>query len=339
MLGKGLESLIPPQGQATSDKSQGDQAQNQSRISAGSDADKRGSISENPRLRPASDGQAHKSASGKLAASQQDAIFHIELEKIVPNPQQPRRHFSEEGIRELAASIREFGLLQPIVVSKIEKEVPGGADVEYQLIAGERRLLAAKLLGLERIPAIVRNVDLEQERLELAIIENIQREDLSPIERARAFARLQDEFRLTQREIAARLGKSREAVANTVRLLDLPATMQEALEKREINESHGRLLLSISDPAAQNRLFCELLEKRMTTRDLKNRVRQLTSKPEEEAAEAELSPELKMLQDKLSAELGTPVRIEQDGERGSITITFYSPEELRNIVSKFEKEI
>jgi len=274
----------------------------------------------------------------RSAAVQQDAIFHIELEKIIPNPHQPRKYFSDDAIRELASSIREFGILQPIVVTNTEKETPAGTDVEYQLIAGERRVLASKLLGLERIPAVVRNVNLERERLELAVIENIQREDLDPIERARAFSRLQDEFRMTQREIAARLGKSREAVANAVRLLDLPAAMQEALGKHEISESHGRLLLSIDDPAAQERLFRELLESRMTTRDLKSRVRQLTS-PKEEAPETEISPEMKMLQDKLSAELGTPVRIEQDGEKGEITITFYSPEELRNIVDRFEKEV
>jgi ParB/RepB/Spo0J family partition protein len=151
-----------------------------------------------------------------------EAVFHIEVEKIKPNPQQPRRDFNQDAIKELAASIREFGILQPLVVTKVVKEVPTGTDVEYYLIAGERRLRAAKYLGLERVPAVIKNVDLEKERLELAIIENLQRENLNPVEMGRAFARLQDEFRLTQREIAARLGKSREAVANTMRLLDLP---------------------------------------------------------------------------------------------------------------------
>ncbi|MBI4086043.1 MAG: ParB/RepB/Spo0J family partition protein [Candidatus Liptonbacteria bacterium] len=333
MLGKGLESLIPPQdkGQVSSVRYQDDQAPNQPQINADNYADERGKeISVNQRSNPR-----------KSAASQQDAIFHIELEKIKSNPQQPRRHFNEEGIRELAASIREFGLLQPIVVTKIEKETATGSDVEYQLIAGERRWLAAKMLGLERIPAIIRNVDLEQERLELAIIENIQRADLSPIERARAFSKLQDEFRLTQREIASKLGKSREVVANTVRLLDLPANIQEALEKGNISESHSRLLLSIEEPAAQERIFRELLENSLTTRDLKNRVRQLKSQPEDGeplAEKSEISPELKMIQERLSAELGAPVEIERKGERGKITITFYSPEELENIISKFEKE-
>ncbi len=264
------------------------------------------------------------------------SIFHLELEKIKPNPQQPRHHFDEDALKDLASSIREFGVLQPIVVSKTEKETLDGTDVEYQLIAGERRWLASKMLGLERIPAIIRNVDLERERLELAIIENIQREDLNPIERARAFSRLQDEFRLTQREIASKLGKSRESVANNVRLLDLPADIREALEKNQISESHGRLLLAIDDPGTQERIFRELLDKKMTTRDLKNKVRGI--KPSGTESDAETSPEIKMMQERLSAELGAPVKIESQGEHGRITITFFSPEELRNIVDKFGNE-
>ncbi len=325
MLGKGLESLIPPEHSNAGSPVPSIAIPQEQKIT-----EEKQSFGGGMGTSPV---QHVKKVFRKPAEG--DAIFHIEVEKVKPNPHQPRRHFNEEGIRELAASIREFGFLQPIVVTKIEKETPTGSDVEYQLIAGERRLLAAKTLGLEHIPAIIRNVDLERERLELAIIENIQREDLNPLERARAFSKLQDEFRLTQREIASKLGKSREVVANTVRLLDLPASIQEALEKGSISESHGRLLLSVEEPATQEKLFRELLVNSLTTRDLKNRVRQLKSIPEEESLRAEIPPELKMLQEKLSAELGAPVEIEQKGERGRITITFYSPEELQNIVSKF----
>lgn len=268
-----------------------------------------------------------------------ESVFLIEVDKIKPNPQQPRRQFDEDALKDLASSIREFGIIQPIVVTKIEKETPDGADVEYQLVAGERRWLASKILGLERIPAIIRNIDLERERLELAIIENIQREDLNPIERARAFSKLQDEFRLTQREIASRLGKSRESVANTVRLLDLPQSIREALEQKRISESHGRLLLAIDDPGTQERIFRELLENKMTTRDLKNKIRGVKSEPESVGElSVEISPEIKMLQEKLSSELGAPVKIDSRGEHGKITITFFSPEELRNIVDKFGNE-
>ncbi len=272
-----------------------------------------------------------KSAAGKMP----DAIFHIEVDKISPNPHQPRRNFNETGIKELAASIREFGILQPLVVTKLEREVPTGTEVSYELISGERRLLAAKLLGLERVPAIVRSVDADRERLEMAIIENIQREDLNPMEMARAMARLQDEFRLTQREIAARLGKSREAVANTVRLLDLPQNVQRAVEEGKISESHGRLLLTVEDPATQEKLFQDLLRQGMTTRELKNRVR--VSSPREKKERSPLSPELRDFQEKLSSTLGAPVEINAHGETGKITISFYSEEELKNILGRLSK--
>lgn len=266
------------------------------------------------------------------------AIFQIETNIISPNPHQPRRDFNEDALKELASSIREFGIIQPLVVRKIEHEVPGGTRVEYELIAGERRLMAAKLLGLERVPAIIRQADVARERLELAIIENLQREDLNPIETARAFARLQDEFRLTQREIAVRLGKSREAIANTLRLLDLPTEIQDAVSRGEISESHGRLLLAIEDGPAREGLFRELLGRRMTTRELKDRVERLRpGRPRAADVAVHLPPELKDLQDQLSSNLGAPVKIEQHGDTGRITISFYSGEELKNILERLAR--
>jgi ParB family chromosome partitioning protein len=284
---------------------------------------------------------AAKTWEGKPAAkpkkkeeNDQESIFHIEVDKIAPNPGQPRRNFDEAGLRELASSIREFGFIQPLVVTKKETETPTGIDVSYELIAGERRLNAAKLLGLQSVPAIVRNVNLEREKLELAVIENIQREDLNPIETARAFQRLQEEFRMTQREIAAKLGKSREAVANNVRLLDLPVYIQEALQEGALSESHGRLLLAIGDPAAQKALFDDIAERRLTTRDVKERVRQITHRPPAGGTHNDLTPELRAVQDHLSSALGAPVEIHQGAANGKITITFYSEEELDNIVRR-----
>lgn len=268
-----------------------------------------------------------------------EAVFQLEVEKIVPNPDQPRRNFDESALKELAASIREFGLLQPIVVSKVEHEVPEGTRVEYQLIAGERRLMAAKLLGLELVPAIIRNLTYSREGLELAVIENIQRENLNPIEMARAFARLQDEFRLTQREVASRLGKSREVVANTIRLLDLPQEIREALERGEISESHGRLLLTIDDQGLQRRLFQDLLENRMSTRELRHKVRASAPAPRTGRLHEHLPPELKHVQEELSSALGAPVKIDPgSGSGGKITISFYSEEELRGILERFGKK-
>jgi ParB family transcriptional regulator, chromosome partitioning protein len=271
-----------------------------------------------------------------------DAIFQIEVEKIKPNPDQPRRVFDEAALKELASSIREFGLMQPVVVTKVDKEGPSGIEVEYILISGERRLLASKMLGLPRIPAIVRTLDFDRERLELAIIENIQRENLNPIEVARSFARLQDEFRLTQREIAVRLGKSREVVANGVRLLDLPLAVQEAIEQGKIGESHGRLLLTIDDPAIQERLFHELTTQHLTTRELRIKVDEERDRLAPRATRAtasapEMAPEFKMAQQKLSSDLGAPVAIQKNGDAGKITITFYSEEELRGILQRLEK--
>lgn len=270
----------------------------------------------------------------------EDHIFHIEVEKIHPNTSQPRREFNDDAIREMANSIREFGILQPLVVSRINRETLQGVEVEYELIAGERRLRAAKLLGLREVPAIIRNVDLEREKLELAVIENLQRENLNAIEMARAFQRLQEEFRMTQREIAAKLGKSRETVANTVRLLDLPEYLQEALQKGTISESHARLLLTVENPAAQKQLFDDIAEYGLTTRDVKERVRHFTGgvahrgRPSLAEIEANLPPEMRALQEELSSSLGAPVQIQKGAANGKITITFYSQEELENILKK-----
>ncbi len=334
MLGKGLEALIPP---SNSGNDRNDEAARDIRPHVDDHsppAPVQGEPNASIRER-----EAH---APRRPAKSPDAIFHIEVEKIRPNPHQPRRDFDEEGIRELASSIREFGLLQPIVVTKVEREVPTGTEVEYELIAGERRLHAVKLLGLERVPAIIRHVTAERERLELAIIENIQRAALNPIEVARAFQELQEQFRLTQREIAARVGKSRESVANTMRLLDLPTGIREALERGEITESHGRLLLAIEDPGAQQKLFEDLLTHEFTTRELKRRVRsarlQESGAGREQAHSDPLVQELKMFEERLSGELGAPVAIEARGESGRIMIRFYSREELEHILARLKKE-
>ena len=236
----------------------------------------------------------------------------------------------------MAHSIREYGILQPLVVTKKEKETPTGIDVEYELIAGERRLMASKILGLKTVPAIIRNIGLEREKLELAIIENIQRENLNPIDTARAFERLRDEFKMTQREIAAKLGKSREVVANTVRLLDLPIYIQEGLQKGHLTESNARFLLAVSDPVAQKKLFDDITQNHLTSRDVRERVRHITKR--DARPEENITPELRAMQDELSAELGAPVEIQKGANTGKIMITFYSEEELNNILRKLGKE-
>lgn len=282
----------------------------------------------------------------QLKASLSTPIFHIEVDKIKPNPYQPRRDFNEDGLKELAASIQEFGILQPLVVSKIEKETPTGADVEYQLIAGERRFLAAKLLHWERVPAIVRTIDEKRQRLELAIIENVQRADLNPLETARAYARLQEEFRLTQREVAQRVSKSRETVANTLRLLDLPSFIQDGLAGDKISESHARALLAVADSKMQETLFNELIGSNLSVRELRRKIYEVAVPPIQtakvegdsvESADLKTDPETEFLANQLEDALGTRVRVSKVGEAGKIMINFYSREELDSILNKIIK--
>lgn len=273
----------------------------------------------------------------------QGPVFLIEVDKISPNPQQPRRDFDETALQELASSIREFGVLQPIIVTKLEKETEIGTQVEYQLIAGERRWRASKIAGLERIPAIIKSVNLARDRLELAILENVQRENLNPVETARAYAKLQDEFGLTQREVAARIGKSREVVANTVRLLSLPTKIQEAIAKRQVSESQGRLLLTVEDPKQQDMLFEDLLRNNLSVRDLRARIQSMRVVRQVDTVVQNfpitVDPEAESIQKELESALGTKVKVDRSGETGKLIITFYSPEELRGIVAKLTSSI
>lgn len=253
-----------------------------------------------------------------------ESIFQIEVDKIKPNPLQPRREFNEEGIEELAQSIREFGIIQPLVVSKIVTETPTGTDVEYQLIAGERRLRAAKIAGLERVPAIVKKVDTNRVKLEMALIENLQRHNLNPIEAGRAYARLQDEFGLTQKEIAVRVGKSREAIANTMRLLNLPSYIQEALIQNKMNESQARTLLGIENVEEQRRVFENILSQKLSVRAAKGEIKK-TEAPD---------PEIVYWQKRLEEGLGAPVRIVKHGGKGKVAIEFFSDEEWHGVLEK-----
>ena len=253
----------------------------------------------------------------------QEAVFHIEVEKIIRNPWQPRSNFNEESLKELAQSIREFGIIQPLIVSKVVKETDTGTEVEYQLISGERRLMAAKMAGLERVPVIIREINAQREKLEVALIENLQRSDLNPLEAAKAYARLQEEAGLTQKEIANRIGKSREAVANTLRLLNLPLEMQMVLAQNKINESQARALLAISSPEEQKKMFNEFL-----SRKVPSRVTQKSSPPQP------IDPEQHYWQEKLEEKLGAPVKLVKKGQKGKMVIHFYSEEEWRMILEK-----
>lgn len=267
-----------------------------------------------------------------------NAVFWVEVEKIKPNPYQPRREFDEGKLSELAESIRMYGILQPLVVTRkeIQKE-DGGLATEYELISGERRLRASRLASISQVPVLIRQgEENDREKLELAIIENLQREDLNAVDRARAFQRLVQDFGFKHGEVGKKVGKSREYVSNTLRILDLPDDILTALAEGKINEGHTRPLLMLTDrKEEQNTLFKEILYKRVTVREAESMARSIAV---ERARKKEFSvdPELVALEGKLRESLGTRVKIERLEQGGKIMIDFFSNEDLRTILEIME---
>ena len=265
-----------------------------------------------------------------------DAIFWIELDKIQPNPYQPRREFDQVKLKDLSESIRMYGVLQPIVVTRKEVYHEGaGMSVEYELISGERRLRASKLAGLSQVPALIRNGEQDDQlKLEMAIIENLQREDLNPIDRARSFERLAKEFGLKQSQIALKVGKSREYVSNSLRMLALPPEMITALEEGKISEGHTRPLLMLSDrPDEQLVLFKEIITKKLTVREAESLSRRVATEKIRNK-DKYLDPQIMEMERNFTESLGTRVRIEKGKEGGTVTIDFFSPDDLRALLEK-----
>lgn len=254
------------------------------------------------------------------------ADSYAPISMIVPNPQQPREIIDEDNLAELAASIREHGILQPLVVS--HDPVTG----TYTLIAGERRLRAAKLAGLEKVPVIIRTVS-EQQRLTEALIENIQRSDLSPLEAARGFRRLIDEFNLTHEELAAQVGKNRVTITNTLRLLNLPQPVQEALAANKISEGHARALLGLPAEQAQLSALQTILNQELNVRQTEELVRKLTGIKPPSTPVKSVDPEIQELEERLRNRLRTRVKLHQSGKGGTITIHYYSDEELNALIN------
>ncbi|HSR89419.1 MAG TPA: ParB/RepB/Spo0J family partition protein [Candidatus Udaeobacter sp.] len=253
-------------------------------------------------------------------SSGQDNVWYIPVTSISPNTHQPRQNFSGPELEDLAASIKEHGILQPLLVT--EK-----ADGGYELIAGERRWRASQMVGLATVPVLIKKFA-DQQKLEVALIENIQRENLNPIEEAFAYQRLMQEFNLTQQDVAEKVGKSRPAVANTVRLLSLPEEVKTALVDKRINMSQARALLSLDDQKQQLDMLSSMLGQRITVRELEREVgRQNPQKSHRD-------PNLAYLEDQLRTALGTKVAITQKGKRGTIIIDYYSQEELAKIIKK-----
>ncbi|MFZ2975585.1 MAG: ParB/RepB/Spo0J family partition protein [Candidatus Moraniibacteriota bacterium] len=267
-------------------------------------------------------------ASGKPISNvsqEKNEISEIEISKIVPNPYQPRTVFDEIKLQELADSIKEHGIIQPIVVSK-----SGG---QYQIIAGERRFQAAKIAGLNVVPVIFRETN-DQQKLELAIIENIQRQDLNSIEEAKSYLKLTNEFSLTQEEVAKKLGKNRSSVANKVRLLNLPIEIQKALIEGKITEGHCKLLLAIPNPEKQRAFYELIIKNGLTVRQTEDKTKEVTVHSHKR--NIIVDPETKSLEDELIGILGTKVKIKKSGGGGQIVIEYYSKEELNNILGKIK---
>jgi len=266
-----------------------------------------------------------------------NSVFFVEVDKISPNPYQPRREFDLVRLEDLAESIKQYGVLQPLVVSRIEIEKDdGGLATEYELIAGERRLRAAKIAGIRQVPVIIRVGDSAIMKLELAIIENLQREDLNPVDRARAFSQLTDEFGFSPKEIGRKIGKSREYVANTLRLLKLPEEILQGLVEGKISEGHTRPLGMLSDrPEEQHVLFKEIVYKKITVRDAE-RIARTIAKEKVRKKHLMPDPEILELQEKFADMLGTRVEIERKENGGQVRIDFFRPEDLRNILNLLE---
>ncbi len=254
-----------------------------------------------------------------------DEVIKIPVENILPNPNQPRYYFDEVNLKDLSDSIKEHGVIQPIIVTKV-------GENKFELIAGERRLQASKLAGMKDIPAIVR-IATNQQKLELALIENIQRHDLNAIEEGKAYKKLQNEFKLSQDEIAKRTGKNRSTVANIMRLLDLPIEIQRGIIEEKITPGHARAILSLDNQEKQRALYTLILKNDLTVRAAENKVREVTVHTHTRKVSKSIDPRIQEMEDKAQQKLGTKVRINKNGSRGKILIDFFSDEEFDKIVA------
>ncbi len=273
-------------------------------------------------ITPTTSGRSKTPAAGKS----DEKVWQIPLSDIHANPSQPRRTFSPEELSELAESIKEHGVLQPILVS----ELPTGG---YEIIAGERRFRASQIAGRSTVPVIVKELA-DREKLEVALIENIQRQDLNPIEEAVSFQRLIDEFGLTQEQVAVKVGKSRSAVANTVRLLDLPEEVQTALVNKQITSGQGRALLALPSAADQLDTLHSMVGKKITVRELEQTA--AAKRPVQGALRRD--PNIVYFETQIRSSLGAKAAISERGGKGVITIQFHSPDELADIVKKIIEE-
>jgi len=256
-------------------------------------------------------------------------IVQLPVSKLVPNPGQPRKNFDETELQELADSIKTYGIIQPIIAADT-------GDGAYIIIAGERRTRAAKLAGLNTVPVIIRNYT-DQKRLEISLIENIQRSDLNPIEEAAAFKNLMDFSSLSQDELAARVGKNRSTVANALRLLKLPIEIQKSIEEGKVSSGHARALLSVTDVTSRDKLYREILTNEVSVREAEKRAASVNTEKQDKPKSADSGktskrpPEVDAMEEKFIGRLGTKVVIEGDTNKGKIHIDYYSMEDLERL--------
>lgn len=269
-----------------------------------------------------------------------NSIFWIEVEKVVPNPFQPRRDFDDSKLKELSDSIKMYGVLQPLVVTRREIMSENGAfTTEYELIAGERRLRASKMAGLTQVPVIIRSSDeSELMKLELAIIENLQREDLNAVDRALAFKQLCEKFGLSHAQVAQKVGRSREYVSNSIRLLGLPDTILNALRRGDISDGHARTLLMLNDkPEEQDVVFRETLLKKLSVREVERISRKIATDKVRKKDWDNSDPELIEIEKQFTETFGTRVQIQKTDFGGKLTIDYFAPDDLRKILDMVRK--
>ena len=276
-------------------------------------------------------GAEEKAETGQVGRGQDASISEIPLRLIAPNPGQPRKYFDEERLSELTESIRAHGVIQPLVLNR--------KGDRYQIIAGERRYRAAKRAGLETVPAVVRELS-DREVSELAIVENLQREDLNPVEAASAVRELMDQFGLTQEQVALRIGKSRPAIANLLRLLSLSAPVLRLVREGRLSAGHARALVVVTDETRQRELAERACDNRMSVRQLEEECRQLDNdlrRPVKKSSRGEISRELRALIGEMQTVFGTRVTVSGNDSQGRICIEYYSSEDLDRLYECVEK--
>jgi ParB family chromosome partitioning protein len=285
-------------------------------------------------------------ALGESVNGKREHVYYVEVAKIQPNPDQPRTEFDTDALSDLSRSIRKYGVLQPLLVSKIEEDLPRGRVVKYQLIAGERRWRAAQMAGLPQVPVIIRddlnpdNTPDKSTRLEVALIENLQREDLNALEQAEAYVRLADEFGLKQNEIAEKVGKGRATVANTMRLLNLPKYIKDSVRAGTVNSAQARALLSFSDEAKQKQMYEAILQGGFNSKDLESAASSAKAAVgKRRVAHNEVFDQYAK---RLADHIGTPVVIKLAGSggktgSGQVVLRFATTDELDGLVTKIIK--